>query len=240
MPLNGVIDTLPVLIREIAKPFDAVARRALSLQGYGSGSGLAQVARRDGLCRGEPLARPQNLAPTFTMHNPRHSLPNRRSVRLQGHDYRSSGAYFVTICTVEKQPLFGMICDGSVQLNELGQIADNCWKQIERIRSGIAIDAYIVMPNHIHGILHFSMEDVTENTPTAVRDLASGSLGAIVGQYKSIVTKQCRFLPRPPPHPIWQRNYYDHIIRSAASLEKIRQYIFDNPARWEEDDLHIG
>ena len=174
------------------------------------------------------------------MQNPRHSLPNRRSLRLQGYDYRSSGVYFVTICTVEKRPLLGMIRDRSVQLNELGQIADNCWKQIERVRSGIANDAYIVMPNHIHGILHFSTEDVTDNAPAAVRDLAAGSLGAILGQYKSIVTKRSQFLRPPPPRSIWQRNYYDHIIRSVASLEKIRQYIFENPAPWVDDDLYIG
>ena len=65
-------------------------------------------------------------------------------------------------------------------------------------------------------------------------------LGAIVGQFKSIVTKQSQFIPTPPTHPIWQRNYYDHIIRSAASLEKIRQYIIENPARWADDDLYIG
>ena len=174
------------------------------------------------------------------MKNPRHSLPNRRSLRLQGYDYRGAGAYFVTICTMEKRPLFGTVRDGSVQLNELGQIADNCWKQIERVRRAIAMDAYIVMPNHIHGILHFSTKDAAANAPATARELAAGSLGAILGQYKSIVTKRSQFLHSPPTPPIWQRNYYDHIIRSAASLEKIRQYIVDNPARWVDDDLYIG
>lgn len=174
------------------------------------------------------------------MQNPRHSGPNRRSLRLQGYDYLSSGAYFVTICTVEKRPLFGMVRQGKVQLNELGQIADNCWKQIERLRREIALDAYIVMPNHIHGILHFSTEAAAANAPAAARELAAGSLGAILGQYKSIVTKRSQFLQSPPAGPIWQRNYYDHIIRSAASLAKIRQYIAENPARWVDDDLYTG
>ena len=174
------------------------------------------------------------------MRNQRHSLPNRRSLRLQGYDYRSSGAYFVTICTVEKRPLFGMVRDGRVELNELGQIADNCWKQIERVRNGIALDAYIVMPNHIHGILLLSTEASAANAPAAARELAAGSLGAILGQYKSIVTKRSQFTRSPPTRPIWQRNYYDHIIRSAASLEKIRQYIMGNPARWVDDELYNG
>ena len=133
-----------------------------------------------------------------------------------------------------------MVWEGSVQLNELGQLADNYWKQIERVRRGIAIDAYIVMPNHIHGILLFHTEDTADNAPTATRELAAGSLGAILGQYKSIVTKHSQLLQSPPRRPIWQRNYYDHIIRSAASLEKIRQYIVENPARWVDDDLYIS
>ena len=161
-------------------------------------------------------------------------------MRLSGYDYRTPGAYFVTICTAGNQPLFGEVQEGRVQLNELGKIADGCWKAIEHIRGGIAVDRHIVMPNHIHGILHFSTEDVTDNVPAAVRDLAAGSLGAILGQYKSIVTKRSQFLRPPPPRSIWQRNYYDHIIRSVASLEKIRQYIFENPAPWVDDDLYIG
>ena len=174
------------------------------------------------------------------MQNPRQSLPNRRSARLQGYDYRTSGAYFVTICTAEKRPLFGMVGEGSVQVNELGQIADNYWKQIERVRRGIAIDVYIILPNHIHGILQFHKEDTADNAPTATPELAAGSLGAVLGQYKSIVTKHSQLLRSPPRRPIWQRNYYDHIIRSAASLEKIRQYIVENPARWVDDDLYIS
>lgn len=174
------------------------------------------------------------------MQNSRHSLPKRRSLRLQGYDYRNSGVYFVTICTAEKRPLFGTVRQGAVHLNEIGQIADNCWKQIERVRSGIALDAYIVMPNHIHGILLFSEADAADCTPADARDSAAGSLGAIIGQYKSIVTKRSQFTRSPPARPIWQRNYYDHIIRSAASLEKIRQYIVENPARWLDDDMYIG
>ena len=174
------------------------------------------------------------------MQNPRHSLPNRRSLRLQGYDYRSSGAYFVTICTVEKRPLFGRVRQGRVQLNELGHLVDDCWKQIERVRRGVAIDAYIVMPNHVHGVLLFHTEDAAAKVSAAACELAAGSLGAVLGQYKSIVTKRSQFLQSPPTRPIWQRNYYDHIIRSAASLEKIRQYIVENPVRWMDDVLYTG
>ena len=187
------------------------------------------------------LARPTtHLELTFAMRNTRHTLPVRRSLRLHGYDYRSSGAYFVTICTVDKQPLFARIRDGGIQLNELGQIADSCWQQIARVRPGIALDAYIVMPNHIHGILLFSAEDVAANTPIAGRGPAAGSLGAVLAQYKSAVTKRSRFIGSPPTGPIWQRNYHDHIIRSASSLDKIRRYIIENPARWEDDEMYVG
>ncbi len=187
------------------------------------------------------LARPTtHLELAFAMRNTRHTLPVRRSLRLHGYDYRSSCAYFVTICTAEKQPLFAGVRDGRIQHNELGQIAESCWQQIERIRTGIALDAYIVMPNHVHGILLFSGEDVAVNTPTAGRGLAAGSLGAVLAQYKSAVTKQSRFIESPPTDPIWQRNYHDHIIRSSASLDRIRRYIIENPARWEDDEMYVG
>ncbi len=186
------------------------------------------------------MARPQLPEPTIAMQNSRHSLPKRRSLRLQGYDYRNSGVYFVTICTAEKRPLFGTVRQGAVHLNELGQLADRCWKQIERIRSGIELDAYIVMPNHIHGILLLSAEAAAANASAAARGPTAGSLGAVLAQYKSTVTKRSRFTPSPLTGPIWQRNYYDHIIRSASSLDRIRQYIVENPARWMDDDLHVG
>ena len=159
-------------------------------------------------------------------------------MRLSGYDYRTPGAYFVTICTAGNQPLFGEVQSGRVQLNELGKIADGCWKAIGHVRRDIAVDTHIVMPNHIHGVLLFHATE-SASSPTA-RTLAAGSLGAIVGQYKSIVTKQSQFMHTPQSLPIWQRNYHDHIIRSAASLENIRQYIVENPARWVDDDLYIG
>lgn len=167
-------------------------------------------------------------------------LPNRRSLRLQGFDYRSSGAYFVTICTAEKRPLFGALREGSVRLNELGQIASECWRAIEHIRHGITLDAYIVMPNHIHGILLFHEDAAAASAAAVGQSLLSGSLGAIIGQYKSVVTKRSQALLTPPKPPIWQRNYHDHIIRSEDSLQTIRQYIIENPGRWMDDDFYVG
>lgn len=173
------------------------------------------------------------------MQTQRPTLPNRRSLRLQGYDYRASGAYFVTICTVAKRPIFGSVRDGKVRLNSLGNIAHSCWRQIERIRSGVSLDAYIVMPNHIHGILLFTGESAAANDPAQAQGLAASSLGAVLAQYKSIVTKRGQKLAPPAPRPIWQRNYYDHIIRNTASLEKIRRYIIANPARWMDDEYYI-
>ena len=174
------------------------------------------------------------------MQDTRNSLPKRRSIRLPGYDYRSSGAYFVTICTAGQKPLFGSVLAGSVQLSELGHIAEDCWKQIECIRREVSLDAYVVMPNHIHGILLINADETASNARGAARESAAGSLGTILAQYKSIVTKRSKLLRSPPTSPIWQRNFFDHIIRSAASLDKIRQYIVENPGRWVDDDLYIG
>ena len=103
----------------------------------------------------------------------------------------------------------------------------------------MSLDAYIVMPNHIHGILLLNgRTDATED-PVSGPGMAAGSLGAILAQYKSFVTKCGQKLAAAAPRQIWQRNYYDHVIRSEASLEKIRRYIVENPARWEEDHVYI-
>lgn len=173
------------------------------------------------------------------MRTERSTLPKRRSLRLQGYDYRATGAYFVTICAAGKYPLFGFIRGGKVHLNNLGQIVNDCWASIELIRKQVSLDAYIVMPNHIHGIIRLTEESEATAIPTRVQGMTSGSLGAILAQYKSIVTKRGQTLAPAAPRQIWQRNYYDHIIRNQKSLDKIRRYIVENPLRWQDDEFYI-
>ena len=175
----------------------------------------------------------------------------RRAMRLRDYDYRQNGAYLVTLCTHQGACLFGDILDGDMVLNELGTIVQDEWLQTETVRSYIELDAFAVMPNHLHGIIllsdngderasHRSDGDVRAARRAArSTTLQAGSLGAIVAQFKGTITKRSRQLPDCPDMPIWQRNYYDHIIRREAALNHIRAYIDTNAARWFEDSLYV-
>jgi putative transposase len=161
---------------------------------------------------------------------------SRRSIRLRGYDYALAGAYFVTIVTRERQCLFGDIVDDQTRLNLWGKIAQDEWQKSAQIRKEIELDIFIVMPNHIHGIIVIT--DATGRA-TGRSPLQSGptkrSLGAFVDGFKSAITKRIGELRGLPRTAVWQRNYYEHVIRNEESLHRIRQYIGDNPARWEFD-----
>lgn len=144
----------------------------------------------------------------------------RRSIRLKGYDYSISGAYFVTICTWQRECLFGELVDGTMQVNELGRIVDEAWLGLSVRYPEISLDAHVIMPNHLHGILMLS-EDVRIGCGT------HGSVGAI------------HELPlQAPGVPVWQRNYYERIIRDDLECSAIRQYIAANPTIWIEDENH--
>lgn len=167
-------------------------------------------------------------------------------MRLEGYDYRTPGAYFVTICAYRQRPLFGDVSNGKVNLNALGQLIEDFWLKIAVIRSNVELDASVVMPNHMHGIMFLtdargaSSQECGQVLPSQVAPtLIAGSLGATISQFKSAVAKQSRSLSIAPQEPIWQRNYYEHIIRNERALNEIRSYILQNPARWNEDDLYV-
>jgi REP element-mobilizing transposase RayT len=177
----------------------------------------------------------------------------RRSIRLPEYDYRSAGAYFVTICTHQRALLF----DDPL----LRGVAEAYWLRIPRHSPQVALDAWVVMPNHLHGVIVLRRGEaspeatsstegtaLTETDPVAkpvARDASPlprrphgvlpGSLGAIVGNYKSVTARRINRLRRTPGAPVWQRNYYEHIVRNERALNAIRQYIADNPARWAWD-----
>ena len=162
-------------------------------------------------------------------------------MRLQDYDYRQSGAYFITVCAFRQACRFGEIRDGQPVLNELGKIVQRCWLRIPEVRASVELDAHVVMPNHMHGILVIRDDPTSggrlmhaESPPGLLPD----SLGAIVGQFKRAVSIQGRTLAPAPARPVWQRSYYDHVIRSEESLNRIRRYIHGNPARWREDSLY--
>jgi len=160
----------------------------------------------------------------------------RRSIRLHKFDYASAGAYFITIVTQDRKCLFGDIIAGEMRLNECGQAVQDEWEKSARIREEIELDAFVVMPNHIHAIIAIGDRS---GRATGRSPLQSGpgkrSLGAFVGGFKSAVTKRINESRRALGMPVWQRNYFEHVIRNEDSLHRIRQYILDNPTQWEFD-----
>ncbi|MCB0165675.1 MAG: transposase [Anaerolineae bacterium] len=192
---------------------------------------------------------------------------NRRSIRLKDYDYSQPGSYFVTICTKDKLPWLGEVINGQMQLSAAGQIVADEWHKTDEIRANVTIDEWVIMPNHLHGIIEITYSPVgafRRNAPThrnapapathqptdvdmprqvvvgatrwvapTTMGLQANSLGAIIGQIKSICTKRIRRAGMPDF--AWQRNYYEHIIRSERALHAIRQYIQQNPLRWQLD-----
>jgi len=169
--------------------------------------------------------------------------PRRRSIRLPGYDYSKAGAYFLTICAHEKQQLFGKVEDGNTVLNDAGRIVNSEWLKTGKIRIGIELDDWVVMPNHFHGILVFTECGETGTARRAPTDRlfgkpVPGSLPTVVRSFKSAVTKRINQIRQKPGMPVWQRNYWDRVIRDASELDRLREYIQVNPAQWETDQLY--
>ena len=165
---------------------------------------------------------------------------HRRSIRLPDHDYRSPDAYFITICTHEGEPLFGEVVDGEMRLSEWGQVVSHYWMQIPEHSAHVELDAWVVMPNHLHGILVITDPAGAQHAALLLprTNVHPGSLGAIVRSFKSAATRRINRMRDTPGTLVWQRNYYEHIIRTDAALEGIREYIQSNPIPWSEDRLH--
>jgi putative transposase len=171
-------------------------------------------------------------------------MNHRRSIRLQEYDYRTDGYYFVTICTYQKQCWFGEIINQEMRLNHLGKIADQLWQGLEKRFDYINLDYYVIMPNHVHGIIQIEQDILLENDfeKRQFGKPISRSISTIIGSYKSAVTMRINYLRKSNNYPIWQRNYYERIIRSCqdeVELNNIRQYIINNPLQWELDENYI-
>lgn len=145
-------------------------------------------------------------------------------MRHQGWNYASAGWYFVTICTKDRHPFFGKIDEaGKMNLNSMGKIVEEYWLRIAALHSSIELDEYMIMPDHIHGILIIDHE-YEEKLP---RRWQKGSLGIIMNQFKGATLKRIRAAGFGDF--AWQRNFYDHVIRNEKDLQRIREYIFHNP-----------
>ncbi len=177
------------------------------------------------------------------------TIHHRKSIRLQEFDYSQPGGYFVTLCTHEKVCVFGDVVEDEVRLSSIGIIAKRCWDEIPKHFPMAELDEYIVMPNHIHGIIVLNDHgrdgqlngmnntvgvEYIQPLPTNFQHVISNSLGSIVRSYKAAVSRECR--KQNIYDFSWQRNYYDHIIRDGKDLDRICEYIIENPIKWYLDE----
>jgi putative transposase len=177
------------------------------------------------------------------------SVHHRKSIRLNRYDYSRNGLYFITICTHDRECFFGEIINQKMILNDAGKIADECWVKIPEHFPNAVLHEHVVMPNHVHGII----ELVNDNTTRMVgvqdfeplhplqrqnkyQKIIPRSIGSIIRGYKIGVTRF--FRDNTDVHIVWQRNFYEHIIRNEQSYFKISEYISDNPARWKDDQFY--
>ncbi len=180
-------------------------------------------------------------------------IHHRHSLRLKGYDYSQSGAYFVTICTQGRECLFGDVVDGEMRLNEAGCMIQKWWNESAEKFKNAEVDEYAIMPNHFHGIILIVgaalcgrpeinvQPSTTENTKAGQPHRVAPTLGNIIDWFKTMTTNEYIRNVRqknwtPFNGKLWQRTYYEHIIRNEQSLQEIREYITNNPAKWAEDE----
>jgi putative transposase len=173
-------------------------------------------------------------------------LPVRRSIRLPHFDYSQPAAYFLTICTHEKQCLLGAIVGAEVALGARGRIVDECWREIPTHFPNVEVPTHVVMPNHLHGIVVLRRRVTSqapgdsrpaENAaPRRIGALGTGSIPAIVRSFKAITTRRVRERLGESALALWQRSYYERVIRNEDEFRKTSEYIRLNPARWAFDE----
>jgi putative transposase len=166
------------------------------------------------------------------------SINHRRSIRLQGFDYTQPGSYIITICTWHNSLIFGEINQGEVVLSKPGEIAR---KEIERLPhrfSNIAIDGFVVMPNHIHMLITICADGASNahGSTEAFKQPVAGSIPTIVRSYKAAVTQRISAMRDAPVSEVWHHNYYEHVVRNENEREKIFLYITANPTQWNSDE----
>lgn len=174
-------------------------------------------------------------------------LRNRKSPRNPNWDYGTNAAYFITICIANRRHFFGEIENGKMKLSQAGTIADHLWHEIKNHAKNIALGEFVVMPNHIHGILIINGNPDPDSVRTThalsqpiagklrYQNQGKNTVSSIIGSYKSAVTKHCN---RSGIDFGWQSRYHDHIIRSELSYYRIAEYIKNNPLNWKEDSFH--
>ena len=168
-------------------------------------------------------------------YNP--DIHHRRSVRLREFDYSSVGGYFVTTCVQNRECLFGDVLDGVMVLNDAGRLVESVWEGLIERFSSIKLDAFVVMPNHVHFIVNIA-EPAGKNEAAHGNRAGQGrapTLDRIVGAFKSISAARINRLLSRAGRPLWQRNYYERVIRNEPELHALRDYIIYNPLKWADD-----
>ena len=174
-------------------------------------------------------------------------LTKRRPTRLSNYDYSNEGVYFVSICSKDRKNIFSQIDNNvivDVELTKLGKIIETHWQDIPKQYKNIDIDEYIIMPNHIHGIIIIQRRDEAmprlykgKYTQMSRISPKAGSLSSIIGTYKSRVTRTINQM-KPEIKFAWQSRFHDHVIRNEKSLDQIRKYILQNPIKWDLDEYN--
>ena len=190
-------------------------------------------------------------------YNP--EVHNRQSTRLRDYDYSCAGAYFVTICAWQRECLFGEVVDGVMRLSDAGRVVTGIWDALPQRYQDIEVDVFVAMPNHIHGIVVINdpgfgdrgvgaIHELPLHTSPLVhtlplrklhlRDRRNMTLPKIIGYLKMNSAKHINQQRDTPGLPVWQRNYYERVIRDESELHAIRQYITENPVKWVDDENH--
>lgn len=171
-------------------------------------------------------------------YNP--DIHHRRSIRLKNYDYSCTGMYFVTICIENRECLLGEIIEGQMHMSDAGRIVAETWQWLASQHDYIVLDEWVIMPNHIHGIVTIvdaGRGDCKGDSRTAPTEKQK-SLGRLIGAFKTVSSKRINIMRDSPGSKLWQRNYWEHIVRSEQSLQQIRQYIVHNPQMWIDDQLN--
>jgi REP element-mobilizing transposase RayT len=193
---------------------------------------------------------PNDVCKTFVDEDKILREHDRKSVRLPFYNYSGHGGYFITICSFGGICSFGKINDGKVTLYKTGKIIQDEWLRTEQVRANVKLDMFVVMPNHFHGIVIIKETDDPKRAthrvaPTKTRravpaqerqaKLITGSISAIIGQFKTVITKRVHSELKLESCSVWQRGFYEHVIRNEKELNRVRQYIIDNPIKWSLD-----
>jgi putative transposase len=160
----------------------------------------------------------------------------RKNLRLRGYDYSRPGVYFITICTVKRRHLFGEIQGGQMIRNDVGDAVADIWAHLRQRFQNISLDEFAIMPNRVHGVIVFNNSGEMQNRGAASSAPTNTvALGRVVRAFKSETAIRVNAILKTSGRSVWQRNYFEHIVRTGKDLDEIRRYIHDNPSLWDSD-----